>query len=179
MKALFHKLFSHSDTMPFSLTYPDGTTEKYGRDGESKFNLIFKTKKAMRAMLINADLGFGEAYMVGDIEFEGKIIDLMTMVMPTDLLSPFRKVVYNPINILRHLPSHIHVFWNHLYQRHTYENDERFISEPYDLGNEFYALWLDKDMQYTCGYFKTPEESNSKGFNDHLMQFDENCKITT
>jgi cyclopropane-fatty-acyl-phospholipid synthase len=159
MKALFHKLFSQADNMAFNITYPDRTTVKYGGAGESKFNLIFKTKKAMRAMLINADLGFGEAYMVGDIEFEGKMTDLMTMVMTTDLLSAFRKVVYHPLNVLRHLPSHIYVFWNYLYQRHTYENDKRFISEPYDLGNEFYSLWLDKDMQYTCGYFKTPQDS--------------------
>jgi cyclopropane-fatty-acyl-phospholipid synthase len=159
MQKLFHKLFSQATDIPFSITYPDRTIVKYGGAGESKFNLIFKTKKAMRAMLINADLGFGEAYMVGDIEFEGKMTDLMTMVMTTDLLSDFRKVVYNPLNILRHLPSHARVFWQYLYQRHTYENDKRFISEPYDLGNEFYALWLDKDMQYTCGYFKTPEDS--------------------
>jgi cyclopropane-fatty-acyl-phospholipid synthase len=159
MKKLFHKLFSQATDMSFSITYPDRSVVKYGGAGESKFNLIFKTEKAMRAMLINSDLGFGEAYMVGDIEFEGKMTDLMTMVMTTDLLSDFRKVVYNPINILRHLPSHARVFWQYLYQRHTYENDKRFISEPYDLGNEFYALWLDKDMQYTCGYFKTPQDS--------------------
>jgi cyclopropane-fatty-acyl-phospholipid synthase len=53
----------------------------------------------------------------------------------------------------------VRVFWHYLYQRHTYENDKRFISEPYDLGNKFYALWLDKDMQYTCGYFKTAQDS--------------------
>ncbi len=159
MKKLFHKLFSQATDIPFSITYPDRSVVTYGGVGESKFNLIFKTEKAMRAMLINSDLGFGEAYMVGDIEFEGKMTDLMTMVMTTDLLSDFRKVVYNPVNILRHLPSHARVFWQYLYQRHTYENDKRFISEPYDLGNEFYALWLDKDMQYTCGYFKTPQDS--------------------
>jgi len=159
MKGLFHNLFSLADGMPFSITYPDRTTAKYGGAGESKFNLIFKTKKAMRAMLINADLGFGEGYMLGDIDLEGKMTDLMTMVMTTDLISAFRKVVYRPVNILRHLPSHASVFWNYLYQRHTYENDKRFISEPYDLGNKFYALWLDKDMQYTCGYFKTPQDS--------------------
>ena len=159
MKELFHKLFSLGDDIPFNITYPDRTIVKYGGAGEPKFNLIFKTKKAMRAMLINADLGFGEAYMVGDIEFEGKMTDLMTMAMTTDLLGAFRKVVYHPLNILRHLPGHVSVFWQYLYQRHTYENDKRFISEPYDLGNDFYALWLDKDMQYTCGYFKTPEDS--------------------
>lgn len=159
MKKLFHSLFSQAKGIPFSITYPDRTTVKYGGVGDSKFNLIFRTEKAMRAILVNIDLGFGEAYMVGDIEIEGKMTDLMTMVMTTDLVSAFRKVVYHPINILSHLPSQARVFWHYLFQRHTYKNDKRFISEPYDLGNEFYALWLDKDMQYTCAYFKTPQDS--------------------
>lgn len=159
MKELFHKLFSQADGMPFCITYPDRTTVKYGGAGEPKFNLIFKTTKAMRAMLVNVDLGFGEAYMLGDIDLEGKMTDLMTMVMTTDLMSAFRKVIYRPDNILRHLRSHASVFWHYFYQRHTYKNDERFISEPYDLGNKFYQLWLDKDMLYSCGYFKTPQDS--------------------
>jgi cyclopropane-fatty-acyl-phospholipid synthase len=159
MKKLFHDLFSRVEGMPFSITYPDRSTDKYGGAGEPTFNLIFRTEKAMRAILVNVELGFGEAYMVGDIDLEGKMTDLMTLVMTMDLIGAFKKVVYNPINILRHLPGQVRVFWHYLYQRHTYENDKRFISEPYDLGNEFYALWLDKDMQYTCGYFKTPEDS--------------------
>lgn len=159
MKGLFHGLFSQADGMPFSITYPDLTTVKYGGAGESKFNLIFKSEKVMRAMLINVDLGFGEAYMLGDIDIEGKMTDFMTMVMTTNLMSAFRKVVYHPVNILRHLPGHARVFWHYLYHRHTYENDKRFISKPYDLGNRFYALWLDKNMEYSCGYFKTPQDS--------------------
>ncbi len=159
MKKLFHDLFSHVDVMPFRVTYPDSSTEAYGGRGAPRFNLILRTEKAMRAILVNVDLGFGEAYMVGDIDVEGEMVDLMTMVMTADLLAAFHRVIYNPVNVLRHLPSQARVFWHYMFQRHTYQNDKRFISEPYDLGNEFYALWLDKDMQYTCGYFKTPEDS--------------------
>lgn len=159
MKNLFHRLFSQAKGTPFTITYPDGSVERYGAEGTPKFNLIIRTEKAMRAMLINVDLGFGEAYMLGDIDIEGKMTDLMTVVFTAGLVESFREVIYRPANIIRHLPDHIRVFWNWIYQRHTYENDKRFISEPYDLGNEFYALWLDKDMQYSCGYFKTPHDS--------------------
>jgi cyclopropane-fatty-acyl-phospholipid synthase len=158
MRELFHALFSQVTGMPFLITYPDHTTARYGGSGPPRFNLVFKTDRAMRAMLINTDLGFGEAYMAGDIDLEGKMTDLMAMVWTTDLLSRFRGVVYRPANILRHLPQQARVFWLYLHQRHTRRNDRRFISQPYDLGNDFYALWLDKDMQYTCGYFKTPDD---------------------
>lgn len=159
MKALFHKLFLQADGMPFSITYPDDTIHHYGSDGPPKFNLIFKTEKAMRAMLVNVDLGFGEAYMLGDIQLDGKMSDLMTMVMTSDLISDFRKVMFHPLNVLRHLPSHLRLAWQYFSQPNTYENDKRFISSTYDLGNEFYALWLDRDMHYTCGYFKTPQDT--------------------
>ena len=71
----------------------------------------------------------------------------LTMAMTTDLLGAYRKVVYHPLNILRHLPGHVSVFWQYLYQRHTYENDKRFISEPYDLGNEFVIGYDDNDLR--------------------------------
>lgn len=159
MKQLFHDLFSRVQGMPFRITYPDRSSVAYGSTGPPRFNLIFRTEQAMRAILVNVDLGFGEAYMAGDIDLDGDMTDLMEMVTSTDLLGAFRQVVYNPLNILRHLPAQARVFWHYLYQRHTSGNDKRFISEPYDLGNAFYALWLDKDLQYTCGYFKTPEDS--------------------
>jgi len=159
MKQLFHDLFSRVDGMPFRITYPDQSSVVYGGAGTPRFTLIFRTEQAMRGILVSVDLGFGEAYMVGDIDFEGNMVDMMEMIMTTDLLGAFRKVVYSPLNMLRHLPSQARVAWHYLNRRHTSENDKRFISEPYDLGNAFYALWLDKDLQYTCGYFKTPEDS--------------------
>jgi hypothetical protein len=94
MKKLFHDLFSRVEGMPFSITYPDRSTDKYGGAGEPTFNLIFRTEKAMRAILVNVELGFGEAYMVGDIDLEGKMTDLMTLVMTMDLIGAFKKVVY-------------------------------------------------------------------------------------
>lgn len=159
MKQLFDSLFAQTTGMPFNITYPDQTTIRYGGDGEPRFNLIFRTDKAMRAIMVNVDLGFGEAYMVGDIDIEGSMVDLMTMIMTTDLMSAFKKVVYSPGNMLKNLPAQARIFWHYMFQRHTYEGDKRYVSKPYDLGNRFYALWLDKDMQYTCGYFKTPEDS--------------------
>ena len=160
MKKLFHDLFSNvKGTSPFRITYPDGSSETYGGVGEPKATVIFRTEKAMRAIMVNVDLGFGEAYMVGDIDVEGDMVELMSIVMTADLLGAFHKLIYSPMNMLRSLPSQARVFWHYMFQRHTYQNDKRFISEPYDLGNEFYALWLDKDMQYTCAYFKTPDDS--------------------
>ena len=42
--------------------------------------------------------------------------------------------------------------------KHSKTNDRDAISFAYDLPAEFYALWLDKNLQYTCGYFASPDE---------------------
>jgi len=159
MKRLFHDLFSEARGKPFAIRYPDGTTAAYGGSGAPKFTLVFRTEAAMRAILINVDLGFGEAYMYGDVDIEGDLLDLLTMVMTSDMTAAIREAAYRPVRLLRHLPSHLRVVWQYLYQPHTYEKDKRYISEPYDLGNDFYAKWLDKDMLYSCGYFKSPDDS--------------------
>jgi len=159
MKRLFHDLLSEARGTPFAVRYPDGTTLAYGEPGAPKFTVVFKTEAAMRAILVNVDLGFGEGYMYGDIDIEGELLDFLTMALTSDLEAALRRASGHPMRILRHLPSHLRVAWQYLFQPHTYESDKRFISEPYDLGNEFYAKWLDKDLLYSCGYFKTPDDS--------------------
>ena len=42
---------------------------------------------------------------------------------------------------------------------HDKATDAESISYHYDLSNDFYQLWLDHDMAYSCGYFETGEES--------------------
>lgn len=40
------------------------------------------------------------------------------------------------------------------FSRHTRRNDERAIEHHYDVSNDFYALWLDNNMAYSCAYFE-------------------------
>jgi len=43
--------------------------------------------------------------------------------------------------------------------RHNKQMDAEAIAYHYDLSNEFYALWLDRKMVYSCGYFRTPDDA--------------------
>ncbi|MEK7477618.1 MAG: cyclopropane-fatty-acyl-phospholipid synthase family protein [Candidatus Coatesbacteria bacterium] len=159
MKKLYHSILSGVRGTPFAVRYPDGSTVAYGGEGTPKFTLVLRTEAAMRAIMVNVDLGFGEAYMYGALDIEGELLDFLMMALTSNLESELRRVSGQPTMILRHLPSYLRVFWQALYQPHTYETDKRYISEPYDLGNDFYAKWLDKDVLYSCGYFKTPDDS--------------------
>ena len=38
-------------------------------------------------------------------------------------------------------------------------NQSKEVSSHYDIGNDFYKLWLDETMSYSCGYFKNPDDT--------------------
>ncbi|HEX7952439.1 MAG TPA: cyclopropane-fatty-acyl-phospholipid synthase family protein, partial [Burkholderiales bacterium] len=50
--------------------------------------------------------------------------------------------------------SHVWKWW-----RHTRPADRKNIQHHYDVGNDFYGLWLDHNRVYSCAYFKTPDDS--------------------
>ncbi len=100
--------------------------------------IVFKNRRALFSWLWDPDLNFGEAYMFGAVELRG---DLVTML----------EEIYRALG--RTTPRS---WW--LWQR---SNDERAARENvhrhYDLGNEFYRLWLDRELVYTCAYFPSPD----------------------
>jgi cyclopropane-fatty-acyl-phospholipid synthase len=44
-------------------------------------------------------------------------------------------------------------------KRHSPERDRQAVSFHYNASNDFYSLWLDREMVYSCAYFKTPQDS--------------------
>ena len=83
----------------------------------------------------------GSAFVEGRLELEGSITEVIRVC---DELS--QALVEEEDTT----PSRIH---------HDKATDAASISYHYDLSNDFYQLWLDRDMAYSCGYFETGEES--------------------
>lgn len=116
---------------------------------EPELLLRFRDRKTMWTVLTNPDLNLGEAYSVGTLEIEGDLIrlaEIATTHRPAFLAerSPLGRVV----NVFGHAKP------NNL------SGSKDNIHHHYDLSNEFYRLWLDRDhMQYTCAYFQTPDRS--------------------
>jgi cyclopropane-fatty-acyl-phospholipid synthase len=98
----------------------------------------FKNRSALLGWVWDPELNFGEAYVSGAVEIRGDLLMLL-------------EAVYRAFGMSRRRP-----WW--LWQR---SNDARAARENvhhhYDLGNEFYRLWLDREMVYTCAYFQTPD----------------------
>lgn len=85
----------------------------------------------------------GEAYVKGKIDVEGKLSDIIQL----------------GFTLVRHTPSDSNKLQRLArYFPHTRRSDLRAIQFHYDLSNEFYGLWLDPNMVYSCAYFEHGDE---------------------
>jgi len=64
-------------------------------------------------------------------------------------------------------------WFRHLKRSNTVETSKRNIAEHYDLGNEFYSLWLDKTMTYSCAKFESPDQAFTEA---QSAKYDALCK---
>ncbi|MBB5684131.1 SAM-dependent methyltransferase [Sphingobium boeckii] len=100
-------------------------------------------------------LGAAEAYMDGRMVIErGDILDLITLIRKN---APWEKggdlKIRNPIR--RTLSR-----WGSQFDRLNWQGrSKQNVAHHYDLGNDFYRLFLDADMQYSCAYFTDPANS--------------------
>ena len=100
--------------------------------------IVIKNRRALLAWIADPELNFAEAYMFGAVEVRG---DLVAML----------EAVYRAWPVTTHRESWLRKGANTL--RAAREN----VHSHYDLGNDFYRLWLDRQMLYTCAYFPTAD----------------------
>jgi len=122
--------------------YWDGETRQYG-SGKPYFTMHIKAPAAVRAILRNMTLGFGESYMDGLIEIDGPLSNIGRIVSENQ--TAFTKLRFDNLT--------------HLTHRNVKRNQKRFIQHHYDLGNDFYKLWLDQSLSYSCAYFRQPSDT--------------------
>lgn len=124
-----------------TVAYPSGQRRNYG---DKSAGVTVKIKSLPLAKLRNPTLFAGESYMSGNID------------IAADKLESFFKLMSdNPstsagIELLQKLPKR---------QRNTKRNQRRQVSHHYDIGNDYYRLWLDKTLTYSCAYFQKPSDS--------------------
>ncbi len=134
--------------------------------GPTPFTLVLKHAGALRAMCWPGDrLALGESYLFDDYDIEGDILafaDWLRHVVATSDSRPLRDKLPLIWELAR-LPDEKNPRDPSQAGRPTVRDrspadDREAISYTYDLPGEFYALWLDRNMQYTCGYFNSPDE---------------------
>jgi cyclopropane-fatty-acyl-phospholipid synthase len=129
------------------------------------FQLVLSRPGALRRMFTPPlELSLGEAFIHGDFDIEGDItaaVELMETLVGQSLSL---RELFTVARQLRSLPRSGAEF-----QRgrdparlsgtqHSPDRDRAAIQYHYDVGNDFYALWLDRNLQYSCAYFHTGTE---------------------
>ena len=131
---------------PAPLTLIVGEAEDAPKSGEPVATLRIRDRATLLRLARDPDVGFGDAYATGHIEVEG---DLVGSLEHAYLAAPA-----NP-----RLHSRLRTKWLNWSQKNTKPGSHSNIHYHYDLSNDFYSLWLDKRMLYTCAYFPTPDDT--------------------
>ncbi len=131
---------------------PDGTKRHYQGKQPGPFATIHvKTEKALKALLLNSGLAFGEGWMDGEIvAVDCSLEDVLGVLMLNIQGS------HHFLNRLEEKARFITRFfrqWNN--QRRSRHN----VAHHYDLNGALYDLFLDKDRQYSCAYFTSDDMS--------------------
>jgi len=107
--------------------------------------MIIHGRPALWRLLSNPLIHFGDDYSAGMIEIEGGLVKFMETIYRSLEISPRFSSKSDPAAYRRNQPS-----------LNSILESRRNIYHHYDIGNDFYRLWLDPEMLYTCAYFSNP-----------------------
>lgn len=127
----------------FTLKFWDGEEIKVG-EGDSTFKIVINKFPAKKDLLDDASLALGEAYMNGDIDIEGNIQEALESMMRRKDSFFGKSVLLKVLGKLKGV---------------TKSKSKQDIASHYDIGNDFYSLWLDETMSYSCAYFKNEDDT--------------------
>lgn len=140
---IFIKSFLHTfKDESFCVKFWDGDEVKVGENGPL-FKIILKKPIPKKDIITSTTLAFGEAYMNGDLEVEGDFLLMLNTVL---------KYKDKFTTDFKGLPK---IFSNLTSTKKQKEE----VTYHYDIGNDFYKLWLDDTLSYSCAYFKNENES--------------------
>lgn len=140
---LFVKTFSKIfDDESFVVKFGDGDEIKIGNE-EPKFKIILNKPISKKDLISSTTLAFGEAYMNGDLEVEGDLLLMLNTVLK------YKDKFYTDFKALPNIFSNLT----------SAKKQKEEVTYHYDIGNDFYRLWLDDTMSYSCAYFKSKDDS--------------------
>ena len=130
-----------------TLVAPDGRRETFG-DGNPKATWVIRKPGTMVRILLNPAANLGETYMDAgwDVE-DGELVDLLT-ILRTNLETAVSSK--NPVAMPGPLAT-LAQSWN------TARASLRNVRHHYNLEESLFRAFLDRNMHYSCAYFRTPD----------------------
>ena len=150
-KKLFLKTIEQFSDGYLELVCP-GETYRFGQPENSLHAVLaVHDEKFFRRAVFDGDIGVGEGYMEGEWSTPDLVALTRLGIRNLDQLEAAQRVpgVFNRVA----------EFLSHRRNRNTKAGSKKNIAYHYDLGNDFYRLFLDQSMAYSCGYYLSPGDS--------------------
>ena len=165
-------VFGPVDARGFAVRLWDGSVD-VPANGSAPFTLVVRRAGALRrALMPPSELALVEAYLHDDLDAEGDLgaAGRLGDIAASGLRSP--RALLRLVRVLRALPTDDRTRAEddvppgdvrraaapRTSRRHTRRRDQATVRHHYDVGNDFYALWLGRRSQYSCAYFANGPE---------------------
>ena len=140
------------DKYPFTVE-AGGRTQNIGH-GKPLFKIIFHDDIPKTRLLTSTSLALGDAYIDKKIELEGDLFTALSCLLSQSNRFVLKRRAFSILKLLNPPESE--------------RQQKKEVSSHYDLGNDFYKLWLDPTMTYSCAYFKNEGESLEQAQRDKV-----------
>ncbi len=118
----------------------DGFGVEGTRDTDLVGTVRINTRSALNRIIANMMVGLGDEYCAGRVEVDGDLVDVLTECFPK--MSEHEGMLGLVAKAMTRRP-----------RANSLTGSKENIHHHYNINNDFYRLWLDHEMQYTCAYF--------------------------
>jgi cyclopropane-fatty-acyl-phospholipid synthase len=125
------------------------------KTGWPDVTIRIQNPSAERRILMNPALGVGECYMEGLISIDDD--DIMGLILLVQRNNPWEGGA--EVNNLGPIKNALGMLMRPIKQLNSLATSRKNVAHHYDLSNDFYRLWLDSDMQYSCAYWSDGVET--------------------
>ena len=130
-------------------------------DTDDNQSVTIQDRWALARMMLDPEIGFGDAYMEGRVEVKGDLIRVLELALRA-MHARKRSWYYRLFSS-----------WLYRIQDNTPDGSASNIHHHYDLNTDFYKLWLDSRLVYTCAYFPNPSDTLEEA---QLAKMDHVCR---
>ena len=142
---LLEKLFNYCGKPALKISLWNGI---YVSAAEPEATIHIHSKKALRRLVTHAELYLGDLYANGSVSIEGDLVKML-------------EAVYAGLHNAKPVSKTHKMLQDYLARprKNTLEESKSNIHQHYNIGNDFYRMWLCDNMQYTCAYYHSPDET--------------------
>jgi len=138
------KLLQNLKHGSLTVQLPDGSMQRFGAQTLPHATLVLHNYQPLAAALKSGDIGFAEGFIAGDWSTP-HLTELLRVLLKNR--SSIDSVIFG------HWAGRLLYRIKHLLHRNTRAGSQKNIHAHYDLGNDFYRLWLDETMNYSAALF--------------------------